>query len=542
MALLVKTSFIKTIAMKTRFMKAGLAATDLSQPLTQKWTARQILTKTIVSKKSLAILATVIILSIAAQRSIAATNNTKTAPELPAVDATPVPNTNKADEAPLPIDAMRRFVDVYEKVRQNYVEPVSDDVLFDNALSGLLNKLDPYSDYLDAQTYDAIVDFTDGELGQTGLVIQPVVATDASGSDQTNDKIMPTGVPNTPQWQITSVPKGSPAAKAGIQVGDILLKIDGKSVKLLNQGDIEQMLRGPRNSVVKLSVMQSGKHARDVRILLAIPEDNAVKTLIQPNGIVAIQMRAFQTQTGTQITDVLDPLYKAGKLNGIVLDLRDNPGGLLSSAIEVANFFLNDGLIVYTQGRGEPEKYYRVITPERYPKIPVSILINHYSASAAEVLTAALRDHLRATVYGTTSYGKGSVQKIWPIGQGRAIKMTVSRYFTPKGRMIEGTGITPDFIVPTAELKPVRSNGESIDPQDTALLKVVNIMHDTLKQAPLTTPAAIKGTTSKLNKSTLSLSPPSQTASPSALGTKKLTQPKPRSALTANADMIENIE
>jgi carboxyl-terminal processing protease len=541
MALLVKTGFIKTIAMKTSVMKTGLATTDLSQPLLPKWTARQILSKTLVSKKSLALLAAVIILSIAAQRSIAATNNTKSAPELPAVDAAPTTNPNNVDAAPLPIDAMRRFVDVYEKVRQNYVEPVSDDVLFDNALSGLLNKLDPYSDYLDAQTYDAIVDFTDGELGQTGLGIQQVVMAETSTPDSSNDKITPNGTQNIPQWQITNVPKGSPAAKAGIQVGDILLKIDGKSVKLLNQGDIEQLLRGPRNSVVKLSVMQAGKHARDVRVLLAIPEDNAVKALVQPNGIVAIQLRAFQTQTGTQITDVLDPMYKTGKLKGIVLDLRDNPGGLLSSAIEVANFFLNDGLIVYTQGRGEPEKYYRVITPERYPNIPVSILINHYSASAAEVLTAALRDHLRATVYGTTSYGKGSVQKIWPIGQGRAIKMTVSRYFTPKGRMIEGTGITPDVTVPSAELKPVRSTGDSIDLQDAALLKVVNAMLVALTPVPLPTPAIIKGTTIKSNKSTLSSAAPSQTSQPS-LGTKKLTQAKSRTALTANTDILENID
>lgn len=531
MALLVKTGF-----------KTGFATTDLPQPFKQKWTARQILPKTIVSKKSLALLAAVLIISLAAQRSMAATNNAKTPPALPAVDVAPTPNTTNVDAAPLPIDAMRRFVDVYEKVRLNYVEPVSDDVLFDNALSGLLNKLDPYSDYLDAQTYDAIVDFTDGELGQTGLVIQPVSISPDANTDQTNDKITPTGIQNAPQWQITSVPKGSPAAKAGILVGDILLKIDGKSVKLLSQGDIEQMLRGPRNSMVRLSVMQAGKHARDVRVLLAIPEDNAVKALIQPSGIVAIQLRAFQTQTGTQITDVLDPLYKTGKLKGIVLDLRDNPGGLLSSAIEVANFFLNDGLIVYTQGRGEPEKYYRVITPERYPNLPVSILINHYSASAAEVLTAALRDHLRATVYGVTSYGKGSVQKIWPIGQGRAIKMTVSRYFTPNGRMIEGTGITPDVIIPTAELKPIRSNGDSIDPQDTALLTVVNTMNDTLKLVPLPPPTGIKGTHSKPIKSALS----STIANPSGIttptGIKKSTQQKTRTTITATADIKENIE
>lgn len=529
-----------TLFFKTRFMKTRFATQDQSLPVKQQWTAHQVSNKRMVSKKTFALLTAVIILTIAAQRSIAATNNSKTPIPLPAVDAIPTTNNTNTDATPLPIDAMRRFVDVYEKVRLNYVEPVNDDVLFDNALSGLLNKLDPYSDYLDAQTYDAIVDFTDGEVGQTGLVIQAIGAgsSDLSNAD---DKITPVGVQTAAQWQITSVPKGSPAAKAGILVGDILLKIDGKSVKLLSQGDIEQMLRGPRNSVVKLSVMQAGKHTRDVRVLLAIPEDNAVKALLQQNGIAAIQIRAFQTQTGTQITDALDPLYKSGKLKGIVLDLRDNPGGLLSSAIEVANFFLNDGLIVYTQGRGEPEKYYRVITPERYPNIPVSILINHYSASAAEVLTAALRDHQRATIYGTTSYGKGSVQKIWPIGQGRAIKMTVSRYFTPNGRMIEGIGITPDINIPTAEAKPVRSNGSSIDVQDTALLKVVATMGNALNLI-VAQPPSVTATHSKPAKAIASTTTSNPASQPTTVGPKKNAQSKSRAALTASTNSTEDMD
>jgi|GEM_PF-243828 len=384
-------------------------------------------------------------------------------------------DANAVTDQTLPIEAMRRFVDVYEKVRQNYVDRVSDDMLFDNALSGLLSRLDPYSDYLDAKTYNALVDFTDGEIGQTGLTIAPI-------TDNDPDK-------NGAQWQVTDVPRGSPAAKAGVQVGDLLLKIDGKSVKTMSQNDIDQMLRGARNSMVKLTVMQAMHHPRDVRILLAIPEDNAVKAITLPNGIVVLQIRAFQTQTGEQITDTLDPLYKAGKLRAVVLDLRDNPGGLLTAAIEVANYFLNDGLIVYTQGRGEPEKYYRAVSAERYPHIPVSILINHYSASAAEVLTGALQDHQRASTYGVVSYGKGSIQKIWPIGQGRAIKMTVSRYYTPSGRMIEGTGITPDVTLPEAEYKPPKS-GSTVDVNDTALLKVLDSVTNKLPKPANLPPSA----------------------------------------------------
>ncbi len=523
------------------FVKTRFTTTDLPQSQERNWAKRQISEATSVAKTASALFAALLTLYFSIKQSSAATSVDKSA-QPPSSDSSTT-NSTPTDAAPLPIDAMRRFVDVYEKVRMNYVEPVSDDVLFDNALKGLLNNLDPYSDFLDAQTYDAIVDFTDGELGQTGLIVQPVSTSSDQdqSSDKTNDKandrIMPVGVQSAPQWQITSVPKGSPAAKAGVQVGDILLKIDGKSVKSLSQGDIEQMLRGPRNSIVRLSVMQAGKHARDVRVLLAIPEDNAVKALIQPDGIVALQLRAFQTQTGTQIADVLDPLYKNGKLKGIVLDLRDNPGGLLTAAIEVANFFLNDGLIVYTQGRSEPEKYYRVLTSERYPNIPVTILINHYSASAAEVLTGALRDHNRATIYGMTSYGKGSVQKIWPIGQGRAIKMTVARYYTPNGRMIEGTGITPDVVVPEAETKPVRSNGDTIDPQDIALMKVATALHNKLKLDPITTSqnknAAVKSTTTAPTSI-------SNTVSSIPAGVKKSVQQRPHSAIAANTGISEN--
>lgn len=498
--------------------------TDLPQP--QKLNLLLPYSFTKASNRAIStLLAALLTLGLSIENSAAATNSDKSPSASNA-------QSNTTDAAPLPIDAMRRFVDVYEKVRMNYVEPMSDDVLFDNALRGLLSNLDPYSDFLDAQTYDAIVDFTDGELGQTGLVIQPV-ATSASDQNSTGDKVTPVGLQSTPQWQITSVPKGSPAAKAGVQVGDILLKIEGKSVKSLNQSDIEQMLRGPRNSIVRLSVMQTGKHARDVRVLLAIPEDNAVKALVQPDGIVALQIRAFQTQTGTQITDALDPLYKNGQLKGIILDLRDNPGGLLTTAIDVANFFLNDGLIVYTQGRSEPEKYYRVLTAERYPNIPVSILINHYSASAAEVLTGALRDHNRATVYGMTSYGKGSVQKIWPIGQGRAIKMTVARYYTPNGRMIEGTGITPDVMIAEAEIKPVKSNGTTIDPKDIALMKVMTTLHDQLNLSPATPQLTNIATAQHV------------TATPKVVPTtsnKKIVEPKPRSTPSANVKISENTD
>lgn len=328
----------------------------------------------------------------------------------------------------VPVDAIRRFVSVYETVKANYVEPVDDNELFENALYGLLSRLDPYSDYLDARTYEALLDFTEGEVAQTGMSVRPAIGADAS-------------------WQIDQVDSGSPAARAGLQEGMLLYRIDGKSTRNLSQHDIDQLLRGAVGTTVELNVAQSGKHSRNVRVIRATPEDNAVKVMEQPNGILVLKVSAFQTQTASQINQAIENYQKKSPLQAVLLDLRDNPGGLLSAAVEVADLFLNDGLIVYTKGRGEPEQRYQASPQARYAQLPVAILLNHYSASAAEVLAGAFQDHQRAIVIGESSYGKGSVQKLWPIANGYAIKLTVARYYTPKGRLIEGKGIQPDILL-----------------------------------------------------------------------------------------------
>ena len=328
----------------------------------------------------------------------------------------------------VPVDAIRRFVSIYEKVKANYVEPVDDNELFENALHGLLSKLDPYSDYLDAKTYEALLDFTEGEVAQTGLTVRPLTGADAN-------------------WQIDQVDAGSPAARAGLQEGMLLYRIDGKSTRNLSQHDIDQLLRGAVGTTVELSVAESGKHSRNVRVIRATPEDNAVKVIEEPNGILVLKVSAFQSQTASQISQAIETYQKKIPLKAVLLDLRDNPGGLLSAAVEVADLFLNQGLIVYTKGRGEPEQRYQAVPPARYAQLPMGILVNHYSASAAEVLAGAFQDHQRAIVIGETSYGKGSVQKLWPIADGYAIKLTVARYYTPKGRLIEGKGIQPDILI-----------------------------------------------------------------------------------------------
>jgi len=365
----------------------------------------------------------------------------------------------------VPIESLRVFASVYERVRQNFVEPVSDEQLFDNAMGGLLSRLDPYSEFLDPQSYTRLLAFTEGDIAHTGLQVKPAV--DA--------------------WQVTRVLPNSPAAQADIQEGDQLLRIDGKSTRTLSQQDIEQMLRGMIGSSVRLTVGRQGQRNRELSIRRIAPEAHAVGYTIRSDGIVVLGMRAFQTHTGQQILDVLEPVYQRGALRGLILDVRDNPGGLLASAVEVADYFLPSGLIVSTKGRGEPEQRYQAVSEQRFADVPIMVLINRYSASAAEVLAGALQDQGRATIVGQTSYGKGSVQKLWPIEGGRAVKLTVSRYYTPKGRMIEGLGIRPDIVLSeTAAVANPASMLQSVE-QDSDLNQTIALMVQRLS-TPLSTP------------------------------------------------------
>ena len=368
----------------------------------------------------------------------------------PSISAADASVATMAGSDPLPIESIRVFASVYERVRQNFVDPITDDQLFDNAMGGLLSRLDPYSEFLDPQSYTKLLAFTEGDVAHTGLQVKFV-----------NDT-----------WQISQVAANSPSAQAGIQVGDSLLRIDGKLTRGLSQQDIEQQLRGVIGSSVRLTVGRLNQRNRDLSIRRIAPEAHAVRYTIQSDGIVVLSIRAFQSHTGQQILDVLEPLYRRGALRGLILDVRDNPGGLLSSAVEVADYFLPDGLIVSTKGRGEPEQRYQAISQQRFAEVPIMLLINRYSASAAEVLAGALQDHARATIVGQTSYGKGSVQKLWPIEGGRAVKLTVSRYYTPKGRMIEGSGIVPDVVL----REPARLMGTADSAKDLDLEQTIALM------------------------------------------------------------------
>lgn len=326
-------------------------------------------------------------------------------------------------EPPVPVNELRRFAQVYEQVRRNYVDEVPDERLFDQALRGLLEGLDPYSDYLDAKSYSSLVEFTEGELAHSGLTLKNV-----SG-----------------QWQIDRVDARSAALRQGLKAGDVVTRLDGKSLKNLTQRDVDQLMRGPAGSTLVVGV--AGPRSREVRLQRLVPDIQPVQGRLD-DGIAVIGIHAFQAQTAQQVLDLLDDWQNKAQLKGILLDLRDNPGGLLATAVDLGSNLLSNGrLIVYTKGRGEPEQRYQSLSSSRYTGVPIMVLINHYSASAAEVLAGALQDHQAATIVGETSYGKGSVQKLWPLGDGRAIKMTVARYYTPSGRQIEGKGIQPDIEI-----------------------------------------------------------------------------------------------
>lgn len=378
----------------------------------------------------------------------------------PIVDADVVSVAAIPEQDRVPIESLRLFASVYERVRQNFVEPVSDEQLFDNAMGGLLSRLDPYSEFLDPQSYTRLLAFAEGDIAHTGLQVK-------RGTDA---------------WQVSQIAAISPATELGIQVGDSILRIDGKSTRTLTQQDIEQLLRGAIGSSVRVTIGRQGQRNRDLSIRRIAPESHAVRYTIRSDGIVVLSMQAFQSHTGQQILDVLEPIYQRGELRGLILDVRDNPGGLLSSAVEIGDYFLPSGLIVSTKGRGEPEQRYQAISEQRFVDVPIMMLINRYSASAAEVLAGALQDHARATIVGQTSYGKGSVQKLWPIEGGRAVKLTVSRYYTPKGRMIEGLGIVPDIVLlDTASATPPVAVAQSIE-QDDHLNQTINLMLKRLAQ------------------------------------------------------------
>jgi len=350
---------------------------------------------------------------------------------------------------PLPLDDLRIFVEVFDRIRTAYVHEVDDRTLLRNAIKGMLNELDPHSSYLDAESFKELEVGTTGEFGGLGIEL---------------------GVEDGFIKVITPI-DDTPAQRGGIEAGDIILKIDDRSMKGVDLSEGVKLMRGEVGSKVTLTIMREGEQqprqftlARDT---IKLP---SIKSRLLESGYGYLRIAQFQANTGTDLLKALEKLRKEAKpLRGLVLDLRNNPGGLLDSAVAVADAFLSDGLIVYTQGRlPDSRMTYEATPPNPAGEMPVVVLTNGGTASAAEIVAGALQDQHRAVIMGTSSFGKGSVQTILPLTEETGVKLTTALYYTPSGRSIQAEGIQPDIVVERARITRLKEDDRSIKEQDLA--------------------------------------------------------------------------
>ena len=324
---------------------------------------------------------------------------------------------------------MSLYTNVLDRVRESYIEPVNENKLVTNSLKGMLSSLDPHSDYLDESEYQDLLDESEGEFAGIGAEI-------------TRDESHP---------KVISPIDDTPAAKAGLKPGDLILKIDGKLTDGMDLKDAVDRLRGPIGTPVRVTIGRAGVPPFDVTLVRAEIHVASVKSHLEANNIGYIRVSLFAENTNDELLKAIDTLkhQAGGKLNGVVLDLRNDPGGLLDQAVAVAGDFLNGGVVVSTRGRDPDDN--RVFTAassgDHLPGVPMIVLINGASASASEIVAGALKDRQRAQALGTRSFGKGSVQTIIPLDGRGAIRLTTALYYTPSGTSIQDRGITPDFVV-----------------------------------------------------------------------------------------------
>ena len=321
------------------------------------------------------------------------------------------------------------FQDVLKQVERSYVEPVADNELVKDALKGMLTRLDPHSDYMDQEQYEQMTAVTRGQFGGIGVELT-----------------LEARVP-----EVIAPIEGTPAADAGIEPGDRITKIDAQSTTGMDVEEIVKRLRGASGTNVILTISRNDRPPFDVRLTRAIIHVVSVKSELKGDNIGYVRITAFTESTAPELATAISRLKDRahGRLNGLILDLRNDPGGLLDAAVEVAADFIDGGVVVTTRGRtGQDDHVYRApAASDLLRGTPIVVLINSASASAAEIVAGALQDHHRATVMGTRSFGKGSVQTIIPLeGQG-ALRLTTALYYTPSGRSIQGQGIAPDIIV-----------------------------------------------------------------------------------------------
>jgi len=337
-------------------------------------------------------------------------------------------------EARLPLRELRLFTQVFEQIRRGYVEEVADTELLENAIAGLLLELDPHSVYLNQTDYEELQESATGEYSGLGLQV---------GSERGMIKVI-------------SPIDNSPAAKAGIEAGDFIVEVDGTPVRGMAVQKAIDKLRGEKGTSIELTVFREGEEGPlDITVVRGTIQVSSVRSRIIEPGYGYVRVSQFQVSSGDDFKDALISLKaKEPALKGLIIDLRNNPGGLVPASVEIADAVLDGGTVVYTEGRLPSANIsFDAESGDLLEGTPIVVLINGGSASASEIVAGALQDHHRAAIIGTQSFGKGSVQTVIPLGDGRAVKLTTARYFTPNGRSIQAEGIVPDIIVEPAEIR-----------------------------------------------------------------------------------------
>ena len=357
---------------------------------------------------------------------------------------------NDTETGELPVDEIRAFAEVFAKIKKDYVENVEDSVLLEYAIRGMLEGLDPHSSYLDEEAYLNLQEGTSGQFGGLGIEV---------GMEDGFIKVI-------------SPIDDTPAQKAGLQAGDLIIRLDDTPVKGMSLNDAVERMRGEPGTDITLTIIRDGA---DKPLKVTITRDvikvKSVRTQILEPGFGYLRISHFQSRTAEDARAALQELQQDndGRLEGLILDLRNNPGGILSAAVGVSDLFLDKGLIVYTEGRIDDSKLrFNAKPADLLDNAPVVVLVNAGSASASEIVAGALQDHKRAIIMGQKTFGKGSVQTVLPVSNAAALKLTTARYYTPSGRSIQVSGIEPDVTL-------VRVKVESLEDEEQNFITEENL-------------------------------------------------------------------
>ena len=343
----------------------------------------------------------------------------------------------------LPLEDLRTFTEIFDKIKNDYVEPIEDKTLLENAIRGMLSGLDPHSSYLSPDDFQDLQAGTSGEFGGLGIEV---------GMEDGFVKVI-------------SPIDDTPAARAGVEAGDLIVRLDDTPVKGMSLNDAVRIMRGKPGSEIVLTIIREGEERPlEITIVRDVIKVKSVKSRTLDEGYGYVRITQFQLRTGENLRQSLSKLKadNGGSLHGLVLDLRNNPGGVLSAAVSVSDAFLRKGLIVYTEGRlAETKLKFNAKPTDVLDGAPLVVLVNAGSASASEIVAGALQDHKRAVIMGATTFGKGSVQTILPMENNSALKLTTARYYTPSGTSIQATGIVPDIVLDDLKISSSGAAGSS---------------------------------------------------------------------------------